>query len=37
MSTDIYKDVNDPDKGLAWPPATDDILIISLCNNIDAQ
>ena len=26
MSTDIYKDVNDPDKGLAWPPATDDIL-----------
>ena len=26
MSTDIYKDVTDPDKGLAWPPATDDIL-----------
>ena len=26
MSSDIYRDVDDPDKGLAWPPATDAIV-----------
>lgn len=26
MSTDLYLDTTDPDKGLAWPPATEDIL-----------
>ena len=26
MSSDIYRDVNDPDKGVLWPPATDDIV-----------
>lgn len=26
MSTDVYRDVDDPGKGVVWPPATEDIL-----------
>lgn len=32
MATDVYKDVNDPDAGLAWPPSADAIVgLVSDC------